>query len=65
MNTAKLSLRMNSDNRSVSPIDLRDNCHKKKMNTLRYYLAEYNYFEIVARVFIIRARQNQLIRGNL
>ena len=46
-------------------IALRDDYHKKRMDMLAYVLVEYNYLETLAKTFIIRARQNQFIQGNI
>ena len=46
-------------------IALKDDYHKKRMNMLAYNPVEINYIEILAKTFIIPARQNQLIQENI
>ena len=46
-------------------IALKDDYHKKRMDMLSYAPVEYNYLETLAKTFIIPARQNQVIRGNI
>ena len=64
---------MISDNRNVSlgivdcsiytrRIALKDDYHKKRMDTLAYAPIEYNCLETLAKTFIIPARQNQFIQ---
>ena len=42
-------------------IALKDKYQKKRMDILAYTPVEFNYLEILANIFIIRARQNQSI----
>ena len=67
---------MSSDNPNVSlgivdcslytrRIALKDDYHKKRMDMLAYTPVEFNYFETLAKTFIIPARQNQLIQENI
>ena len=44
---------------------LRDDYHKKRMDTLAYTPVEFNYLETLAKIFIIPARQNQFIQENI
>ena len=44
---------------------LKDDYHKKKMDMLAYTPVEFNYWETLAKAFIIPARQNQFIQGNI
>ena len=44
---------------------LKDNYHKKRMDMLAYAPVEYKYLEILAKTFIITARQNQFIQENI
>ena len=46
-------------------IALRDDYHKKRMDMLAYAPVEYNYLETLVKAFIIPARQNQFIQGNV
>ena len=46
-------------------IALKDDYHKKRMDMLAYAPVEYNYLEILAKTFIIPARQNQFIQENI
>ena len=46
-------------------IALKDEYHKKRMDTLAYAPVEYNYLETLAKTFIITARQNQFIQENI
>ena len=46
-------------------IALKDDYHKKRMDMLAYAPVEYNYLEILAKRFIIPARQNQFIQENI
>ena len=46
-------------------IALKDDYHKNKMDMLAYAPVEYNYFETLAKTFIIAARQNQFIQENI
>ena len=46
-------------------ITLKDDYHKKRMDMLAYSPVEYNYFETLAKTFIIPARQNQFIQENI
>ena len=39
--------------------------HKKLMDMLAYTPMEFNYLETIAKTFIIPARQNQFIQGNI
>ena len=63
---------MISDNPNVSAdcslytrrIALKDDFHIKRKDMLAYTPVEYNYLEIMARMFIISARQNQFIQEN-
>ena len=45
-------------------IALNDDFHKNRMNMLVYAPVGYNCFEILAKTFIIHARQNQFIQEN-
>ena len=67
---------MISDNPNVSPgnvdcslytrrIALKDDYHKKRMETPAYSPVEFNYLETLAKTFIIPARQNQFIQENI
>ena len=42
-------------------IALKDKYQKKQMDMLAYTPVDFNYLEILAEIFIIRARQNQSI----
>ena len=44
---------------------LKEDYHKKRKSQLAYAPAEYNYMETLAKNFIIPARQNQFIQGNI
>ena len=44
---------------------LRENYNKKRMSQLAYAPVEYNYMETLAKTYIIPARQNQFIQGNI
>ena len=47
-------------------IALKDDYHKKRMDMLVVYASvEYNYWETLAKTFIIPARQNQFIQENI
>ena len=46
-------------------IALKDVYHKKRMDMLAYTPVEFNYFETLAKIFIISARQNQFIQENI
>ena len=46
-------------------IALKDDYHKKRMDMLAYTPVEFNYFEALAKIFIIPARQNQFIQENI
>ena len=46
-------------------IALKDDYHIKIMDVLAYAPVEYNYLETLAKTFIIPARQNQFIQGNI
>ena len=46
-------------------IALKDDYHKKRMDVLAYSPVEYNYLEILAKTFIIPARQNQFFQENI
>ena len=46
-------------------IALKDDYHKKRLDMLVYAPVEYNYLETLAKTFIIPARQNQFIQGNI
>ena len=72
---ARPNFYMISDNPNVSlgivdcslytpPIALKDDYHKKRMDMLAFAPVEYNYLEILAKTFIIPARQNQFIQEN-
>ena len=76
LNRARPNFYMISDNPNVSlgvvdcsvytrRIALKDDYHKNRMNTLANTPVEFNYFETVAKTFIITARQNQFIQENL
>ena len=43
-------------------IGLKEDYHKKRMDTLAYALVEYNYIETLAKKFIIPSSQNQSIQ---
>ena len=73
---ARPTFYMISENRNVSLgivdcslynrcITLKDNYHKKRMDMLARSPVEYNYLEILAKTFIIPARQNQFIQDNI
>ena len=49
----------------TSRIALKDDYHKKRMDMLAYAPVEYNYWETMAKTFIIPARQNQFIQENI
>ena len=49
----------------IRRIALKDDYHKKRMDRLAYAPVEHNYFETLARTFIIPARQNQFIQENI
>ena len=44
---------------------LKEDYHKKRMPQLAYVPVEYNYMEILAKTYIIPARQNQFIQKNI
>ena len=46
-------------------IALKDEYHKKRMDMLAYTPVEFKYFETLAQIFIIPARQNQFIQKNI
>ena len=46
-------------------ITLKDDNHKKTTDMLAYTPVEYNYLEILAKKFIIPARQNQFVQENI
>ena len=46
-------------------IALKDDYHKKLMDTLAYTPLDFNYLETLAKTFIIPARQNQFIQENI
>ena len=46
-------------------IVLKDDYHKKRMEMLAYAPVEYNYWETLAKTFIIPTRQNQFIQENV
>ena len=48
----------------IRRIALEDDYHKKLMDMLAYTPVEFNYFETLAKTFIIPARQNQFIQEN-
>ena len=67
---------MTSDNPNISPqivdcslytrrIAFKIRYHKKRIDMLAYTPVEFNYFETLAKTFIIPARQNQFSQGNL
>ena len=43
----------------------KDDYHKKRMDMLAYTIVEFNYFETLARIFIIPARQNHFIQEKI
>ena len=45
--------------------DLKDDYHKKRMDTLAYVPVEYNYLETLTKTFIIPKRQNQFSQENI
>ena len=46
-------------------IALKDDYHEKRMDMLAYTPVEFNYLELLAKTFIIPARQNQFIQENI
>ena len=46
-------------------VALKDVYHKKRMNVLAFAPVECHYLETLAKTFIIPARQNQFIQGNI
>ena len=46
-------------------IAVKDDYHKKRMDTLTYAAVDYNSLETLAKTFIIPARQNQFIQENI
>ena len=46
-------------------IALKDDYHKKRIDKLAYTPVEFNYLKTLAKTFIIPARQNQFIQGNI
>ena len=73
---ARLNLYMISDNpnNSLGIVDcsfytrgiaLKDDYHKKRMDMLAYTPVEFNYFETLAKLFIIPARQNHFVEENI
>ena len=46
-------------------IALKDDYHRKRMDMLAYTPVEFNYLEILAKTFIIPARQNQFIQESV
>ena len=74
--SARPNFYMISDNTNVSlglvdcslytrRIALKDDYHKKRMDTIAYTPVEFNYLETLAKTFIIPARQNQFIQENI
>ena len=72
---ARPNFYMSSDNPNVSLgivdcsiytrcIALKDGYHKNRMDMLAHSPVEFNYLEILAKTFIIPARQNQFIQKN-
>ena len=51
--------------RRIALKDLKDDYHKKRMDTLVYTAVEFNHLETPAKTFIIPARQNQFIQENI
>ena len=73
---ARTNFYMTSDNTNVSLgfvdcslhtrcIALKDDYHKKRMGMLAHAPVKYNFLEILAKTFIITARQNQFIQENI
>ena len=73
---ARPNFYMTSDNPNVSlgtvncsfytrRISLKGDYHKKQMDMFAYAPVEYNYLEILAKTFIIPARQNQFFQKNI
>ena len=73
---ARPNFYMISDNTNVSlrnvdcslytrRIALTDDYHKNRMDMLAYTPVEFNYWETLAKTFIIPARQNQFIQENI
>ena len=73
---ARHKLYMNSDNPKVSlgivdcslytrRIALKDDYHKKRMDMFAYTPKAFNCWQTLAKTFIIPARQNQFIQGNI
>ena len=73
---ARINFYMISDNPNVSlgivdcslytrRIALKDDYHKKRMDMLAYAPVENNYFETLAKTFIIPGTQNQFIEENI
>ena len=46
-------------------IAIKDDYHEKRMGMLAYTPVEFNYFQTLAKTFIIPARQNQFIQENI
>ena len=46
-------------------IAFKDDYHKERMDMRAYTLVEFNYLDTLAKTFIIPARQNQFIQGNI
>ena len=44
---------------------LKEDYHKKRMSQLAHAPVEYNYMETLAKIYIIPARQNQVIQENI
>ena len=74
--TARPNFYMISDNPNVSlgivdcslhtrRFALKDDYHKTRMDMLAYAPVEYNYLKILAKTFILLARQNQFLQENL
>ena len=73
---ARPNFYMISDNPNVSlgivdctlytrSIALKDDYHKRRMDIFAYTPVEFNYLEILAKTFIIPARQKQFIQANI
>ena len=46
-------------------ISLKDDYHKKRMDMVAYTPVKFNYMELLAKTFIIPARQKQLFQENI
>ena len=46
-------------------ITLKDDYHKKRIDMLAFTPMEFNFFETPAKIFVIPARQNELIPENI